>query len=196
MDMLVRWEHDERPIYRATGVERDEPWWFASRNPDLPGRFDLPAPDGTCYWADDPVGSLLERHVDPDALDPIVDIADLATSTVWTCVPHGELDAADLTARAAPVTKELSTVTPYDVEGGPWEWADAIAANGWHGLVAWTRLDPAGSRTVALFSEAGAGTPDGWGDPIEMGLGGSWADDLGGFVSRAPGSADIETLDP
>jgi hypothetical protein len=135
----------------------------------------LPAPDGTCYCADDPVGALLERHIDPDALDPIVDVADLATSAVWTCVPPTEFDAADLTSRAAPVTKELSTVTPYDVEGGPGEWADAIAANGWHGLVAWTRLDPAGSRTVALFSNAGTGTPDGWGGPAEMGLGGNWA---------------------
>ncbi len=123
--MLVRWDHDERPIYRAAGVEHDQPWWFASRDPDLPGRFDLPAPDGTCYCADDPVGALLERHIDPDALDPIVDVADLATSAVWTCVPPTEFDAADLTSRAAPVTKELSTVTPYDVEGGPGEWADA-----------------------------------------------------------------------
>lgn len=45
-----------RSLFRAHLIERD-PWWFASSGE---GRFDLAAPHGTCYVAEDPVLTLLE----------------------------------------------------------------------------------------------------------------------------------------
>src|SRR6202000_1304640 len=35
------------------------PWWF-SQVPGGRGRFDLPAPEGTCYWSSQPYGAFLE----------------------------------------------------------------------------------------------------------------------------------------
>ena len=202
---LSAWE-PAPSLYRASDERHDQPWWFASRDPDRPGRFDLQAPAGTCYWADDPVGALIERHLDPAVIDPLIDVTDLSRSRVWSCPPASGLRAADLTPRAAGTAKEVSTHTPYDAPGGPWDWVDAVANVGvWDAVVGWTRLDAAASRTVAVFArndshpheQAGSapGVPPGWSAPATAGSGTRWAHELGGYVARPPGQSAIEILD-
>jgi hypothetical protein len=102
--------------------------------PPRPRLFDLPAPRGTCYWSDDPCGALIERHVDPHVLDPVIDVADLDRSRVWRShVPAG-WRAADLTARAAPPPRRCRptrpTTGPAARGSGPTPWL-RTAGTGW-----------------------------------------------------------------
>lgn len=144
----------DEAVYRAQWTQR-APWWFSTRTDNVnAGRFDLAAPHGTCSFAIDPVGALIEKLTDPEQADPLVPGEDLERLLVW----HGTLPspwdvAADPTDRASRVTEELGTVTPYDL---PWAWADALHRDGRAGLRYWLRLDPGAGRGLALFSDAGA----------------------------------------
>lgn len=130
-------------------------WWFSNRSddPDQAGRFDLERPHGTCYFADDPVGALIERLSSPDDVEPMVTFADLENLRVWTGVLTRPEGAADTTDRSARLPKELGAITPYDL---PWAWADALHADGRGGVLYWLRFDPAASRGVAVFGPASA----------------------------------------
>lgn len=141
-------------FHRATW-DRHGPWWFATRSDDpaAAGRFDLQRPRGTCYLADDPVAAVVEKLTDPDDLDRLVSRAELERVVVWS----GRLDrpptVADTTARSSRVPKELGTIVPFDL---PWTWADALDAAARNGVLSWLRLDPTGSRGLAVFGPAGA----------------------------------------
>lgn len=160
-------------VYRAQWTER-APWWFSTRTGNgNAGRFDLTAPHGTCSFAVDPVGALLEKLTDPEQADPLVPREDLERLLVWhgTLPPPWDL-VADTTDRASRVTKELGTITPYDL---PWAWADALHSDGRAGLRHWLRLAPEAGRGLALFSDAGApATPP----PLEHGVATAYLDDL------------------
>jgi hypothetical protein len=134
------------------------PWWFGSRtaNPD-PGRFDLEAPHGTCYFADDPVGALIEKLAEPDDVSPVVTVETVHRLHVHSGRLRHPAAVADATDRRSRLPKELGTVTPYTL---PWAWADALHADGRAGIVAWLRLDPAASRGIAVFGPAGVPAPD------------------------------------
>ncbi len=168
-------------LSRATWTEHAGMWWFSNRSdePHEAGRFDLERPHGTCYFATDPVAALVEKLTDPDDEEPLTSTAVLERITVWTGrVEHGGT-VADTTRRAARVSKELGTITPYEL---PWAWADALHAVGRAGLVAWLRSDSADSRTVAVFGPASE--PDRRPDPAE------WPD----FDDRSPASAHADGL--
>ena len=175
-------------------------WWFASRtdNPD-PGRFDLETPHGTCYFADDPVGALIEKLAEPDELSPVVTVETVHRLRVHSGTLRHPATVADATDRRSRVPKELGIVTPYTL---PWAWADALHADGRGGIVAWLRLDPAASRGVAVFGPAGALDSD---DPQWTALDGvsPGADHLDALramfdivVEPVPRRAEVEIAEP
>ncbi|MGN6634758.1 MAG: RES domain-containing protein, partial [Oryzihumus sp.] len=49
---------DPRTVLCRAHLAANGPWWFSH---DGGGRFDLPAPRGTCYLATDPAAAVRER---------------------------------------------------------------------------------------------------------------------------------------
>jgi hypothetical protein len=137
-------------LFRSTDPETGRPrapFHFASR-PDTSGsgrrgvpaggRFDLVAPQGTCYLADTRIGAWVEVFRGTRMVD---NREARARSLLRTRAPRRVL-LADLTDRSAI--------------------ADALAVD-FRGVQTWTRHDPsAGSRTVSLFDVAGSHPPFGW----------------------------------
>ena len=138
-------------LYRAHGAGLG-PWWFGN---DGGGRFDLPAPHGTCYTALDADSAVRER------LGPVIGgrnsmpesaLVDTVVSRLHVPAP---VDAADLQERGAAafgVTRELETMVPYAV---PQAWARALHAAGWGGVAYGPRFTPGPSTAVALFGDHG-----------------------------------------
>lgn len=134
--------------WRAHTSARD-PWWFSSAG----GRFDLPAPHGTCYMASDTTAAVRERlgetlaaarRISGDDADRMVVSylhfsADLADTTSNECAEFG-------------VTRELGTITPYAL---PQRWAAALFDAGFGGVRCWLRSSPGNSCATALFGDAG-----------------------------------------
>lgn len=139
-------------LFRAHSTHRG-PWWFGS---DGSGRFDLPAPGGTCYLALDPESAVRER------LGPVLGgrtalpestLAEVVVSSL--AVPR-QRRVADLQSRRAAafgVTRELETMVPYAV---PQAWARALARARYEGVRYGPRFTPGPASAVALFGEAGA----------------------------------------
>lgn len=154
-------------IRAADGTARPDPWWFTSvpnsnsngNSTGDGGRFDLPAPMGTCYTATQPIAAVLE-----------------ALQMVLTNLPRDELtlrrraeiaapedapSAARLTARAG--------AGRYGITAALWagsdraltqRWAAALRRDGWWALYGGIPHDPAGRlRSVALFDHGGAHAP-------------------------------------
>jgi hypothetical protein len=143
-------------LYRAHSTALG-PWWFGS---DGSGRFDLPAPQGTCYVATSAVAAVRERlgvvlggaaSVPSALLDGVV-VSRLR-------LPQ-ECRVANLEAsRAADfgVTRELETMVPYTV---PQAWARAFARVDLEGVRYAPRFTTGPALAVALFGRAGdAGWP-------------------------------------
>src|SRR5262249_24121193 len=118
-----------RALWRVTR-DGHHPWWFGST---MEGRFDLHAPEGTCYLASDDLGALLEvlgpglqpGSGAPRSLLPGGHLRELRA-------PH-RLRLADAIAEKAVawVMAELSTITPYRV---PQAWARALRRSGFEGI--------------------------------------------------------------
>ena len=126
------------------------PWWFSSDG----GRFDLTAPRGTCYLADDVAVAVLEAFGGL-VVGRTVAASDVDARVLWTLALPAQCDAADTTVRGGRrfgVTAELSTVTPFAL---PQRWAAAFAAAGLGGVRYRARHDPGGGRALALFGAAG-----------------------------------------
>lgn len=131
-------------------------WWFSA---DGSGRFDLTAPEGTCYLATDAYAAIREAT----RLGPV--------STGWVHARElREVEPPDHHARLAAttrqaagrfgVTTELVTIVPYNL---PRRWAAAFRAHGFDGIRHQLRHDhrarPSG---VALFGSVDAtGLDDG-----------------------------------
>ncbi len=100
-----------RALHRVFLAERASPWWFASvgDGPGTSGRFDLPAPDGTCYLATTPIGAVLEAF--GDFGQGVLPVAELrARRRVVVVAPPDAPRAAGLTsarARGLGVTQAL-----------------------------------------------------------------------------------------
>ena len=145
-------EHQERP---GTGAGC---WYYASRptDPTRGGRFDLPEPEGTCYFADAEVVAAMERVGVFTAKGKPVP-ADNVTGRVVSEVDPGDLPpaAADLLAPQAAtafgVTGELFTMPDYSV---PQHWARASRAAGHAAVVYTPRFSPFG-RAIAVFDASG-----------------------------------------
>ena len=134
---------------RTTGA-LNSPWRFSSVPPGA-SRFDLTAPEGTCYWSDRRYGSWVEVWRGTG----VVDRADVTRRAMFSATPP-KLRLADTLALAAHSfggTGELSTLIPYDL---PQAWAQALRGHGFSGLVGRCRHDPSlAARNLAIFGPAG-----------------------------------------
>lgn len=139
-------------LYRAHGVGND-PWWFTSTGS---GRFDLSAPRGTCYAADDTAVAVRERlgrHYAGGGVAP----ARLVDDTVVTEITPRTGRAAELEhpdVADYPVTGELTTMSDYGI---PQAWAAAFDEAGFDAIHYRGRLSHSyGVCCWALFDDAGA----------------------------------------
>lgn len=144
----IFWHRD-----RTTGAVKS-PWRFASLPSARSGRFDLPDPDGTCYWSDRRYGAWIEvfRGV------KLINGADVAARRLWT----GEapvLRLANLRLQKAypfGVTAAISTQPDYTL---PQQWAAALKSLGFQGVVGSCSHDPASKAlNVAVFGASGSPT--------------------------------------
>jgi hypothetical protein len=110
-------------------------WWFSS---DGSGRFDLKAPEGTCYFAIDEYAAIREAS----RLGPVTPawIADREVRHVAPPNPRARLAATTRKAAGAyGLTNELITMLPHDL---PRKWAAAFRAHGFDGIRHVLRHDP------------------------------------------------------
>ena len=137
------------PIFRIHQASHDA-WWFCN---DGFCRFDLMAPLGTCYAAEDPLGAFVETFRDFGAVSE----RDVATRKVATLRVGRPLRLADCTtarARGYGLTAEIHSAPEYDRTR---QWAAAFAAAGFEGIRYFARYDPSASlRSLGLFGKAGA----------------------------------------
>lgn len=152
-----------RATVRAHDVSWD-PWWFASDpgEPELGGRFDLPAPEGTCYVAANPSVAVRER-LGKEVLHGWV-----TDDALWHATAVSTLDPADRpeadgrlanakSSRAADFhTSELNDATPYATTR---EYARAFRAIGMTGVRYRARFST-GDRDAAEGWFGPAGAPD------------------------------------
>jgi len=120
----------------------------------MAGRFDLPAPHGTCYLASDPLAALLEL-LGAELERWIVSREFLAERRLRELKIPRELSIADLTSREAigfGITAEIGTLVPYTL---PQAWAAKLHEARFGGLVYWLRHDPSRAEGWAFFGPEG-----------------------------------------
>lgn len=132
----------------------DGPWWFSS---STDGRFDLPAPNGTCYLANSAQAAARER-IGPDMAATGHVPASIVEGRVMSnlALPHLAVAAnldADRAADGYGVTGELTVMTPYSI---PQAWAVALHSAGFDGIVGRLRFSLSRAVGLALFGGAGA----------------------------------------
>lgn len=146
-------------MYRVGRKGRD-PWWFTNTGA---GRFDLPAPQGTCYLATTPETALAET-VEGAGGDRVfaVSTAFVAARRLHRLALPRRLRLASTTSGRAlgfGVTREIAAVVPYEL---PQAWARAWHDHGLDGVWYWPSRDMrARPRSIGLFGVAGAG-PSSW----------------------------------
>lgn len=139
------------PLYRVHRATRS-PWWFASRAESGGGRFDLPAPAGTCYLAEDPLGAFVEVFRET-ALVAQRDVDRRRLSVFTVAAPIRLADCTARGARAFGVTAAIHADPAYDLPG---RWAVAFAGAGFDGVRYLVSHDPSARLVgVALFGRAG-----------------------------------------
>lgn len=136
------------------------PWWFSS---SMQGRFDLPAPNATCYLASTRESATRER-IGPDiAATGQVAISVLQDRVVSTLALPEDVRAANLDSdRAAGhygVTAELAVMTPYEVTQA---WALALHTASFGGVLGRLRFTLSRQYGLAFFGGAGPPRPR-WG---------------------------------
>ena len=132
-------------------------WWFASTDgagSDTGGRFDLPAPHGTCYLADSLAGAVVEKLLRAPVKVVVAERLDEMFHTVVTV--RRTPPVADLTARRATgygLNAEIHTTLDYSRTR---RWAIAFHRTGFRGLRHRLRGDVSQrSAGWALFGSAG-----------------------------------------
>lgn len=153
-------------LHRIYRRRRGQPWWFASipagatgADRQAAGRFDLAAPDGTCYLATTPLAAVLEGFQGYGrGLLPDVELRQRLRAEMT--VPAGFRPAAWLTrsqARGRGVTQALWASDDRPLTQ---RWATALRRAGWVALFHGIQHDPSGRlRGVSLFDTAGAHPP-------------------------------------
>jgi hypothetical protein len=145
-----------RTIWRIH-LRENGPGWFCS---DLECRFDLPAPKGTCYLAEDPLGSFVEVFTDV-TLVAEGDVEQRRLSNLHVPKTVRLADCTDAASRKFGSTGEIHTTIDYDLTQ---RWARAFVAAGFDGIRYFVRHDPAQRRVgIALFGAAGEARD--WPDP-------------------------------
>lgn len=139
--------------YRAHSADHG-PWWFAH---DGGGRFDLDPPHGTCYLGSHVEVAVRERlgqTLVAAGMIPGTEADRMVVSQLRVDTPMVAADMTNQRATDFGVTRELGTLTPYDL---PRRWAAALRAHGLGGLRYWPRFSlDGGMRALAVFGSAGA----------------------------------------
>jgi hypothetical protein len=150
-----------RQLFRVCR-QNNATWWFSS---DGSGRFDLEAPEGTCYLASDSYAAIREAS----RLGPVTPRWCAEREIRTAAPPDPEARLAATTWKAAGrfgITNELIATVPYDLSR---RWASAFRAQGFDGIRHQLRHDQrprAGG--ISLFGPAGAGQfPDGARKPLD-----------------------------
>lgn len=140
-----------RSLHRVS--DRSGTWWYSSR-PGGGGRFDLPAPEGTCYLADDLDAALGEKLLRrPKKLVPAERLRELLHSRITLLRPLVLANLTSTRATGLGVNAEIHTTLDY---AKPWAWAERLRQAGFRGLRYAARSDPSlAARCVALFGGAG-----------------------------------------
>lgn len=155
------------PLFRIHRAGR-APWWFSSAGS---GRFDLAPPRGTCYLAEEPLGSFVEvfREI---RLVPEEEVRRRALSEIRLPRPLRLADCAARKARMFGVTAAIHSTPDFALTRA---WAAAFAAAGFDGVRYLVSHDPAQRLAGhALFGDAGeAADAARWpaGEPGEIGPG-------------------------
>ena len=137
------------PVFRIHKATH-EAWWFCN---DGFCRFDLQAPLGTCYAAENPLGAVVETFRDFGAVSE-QDIASRRIATLRSAGPVRLADCTAARARGYGLTAEIHSTPQYDRTR---QWATSFAAAGFEGIRYFARHDPsAGLRSFGLFGKAGA----------------------------------------
>ena len=167
------------------------PWWFSSSGA---GRFDLPAPEGTCYLASSGAAAVRERLGPELAAHGTITMSLLAGRVVSTLGIPADVRSANMNAAAAArfgVTRELPVMVPYDV---PQAWAASLAAAGFGGIVAGLRFTPGRTDGLALFGAAGERTD--WPRDAHPTSAVDVAAQLGVHIVAVPRSTDVTVVSP
>ena len=142
----------EGTVWRRAHRSAHEPWFYAAGRG---GRFDLPAPSGTCYLATTPETAAREI-IGPDFIATGVVPDTLLTDRVVSEVllPHA-VRAARLTSSDAfgfGITNELCSSTDYSTAQ---QWAAALHHHRFNGIWYQPRFSPGSGRALALFGPSG-----------------------------------------
>jgi len=162
-----------------TGEPR-APFWFASTGADpyAGGRYGLPPPHGSCYFATSPQGAWLEVF-----RTTMVALGDLRKRRLCVTTPPRPVTLGNLTTkrvRGFGITGDIHTCDDYTI---PQQWSAALHTHGLQGISGKVRHDPALEEgTTTLFSNAGTEPPYGWEwDVTSTGL----ADDVDLIISMS-----------
>lgn len=124
---------------------------YASGN----GRFDLPEPEGTCYFAEAPLGALLETHRESSEFtEGTLERRTLATYKIRLVAAR----LVDLTSDAAPDGNGWLSVSAPDRYDETRSFARAARSSGYDGIRYWSRYSDEADRpvrSIALFGNAG-----------------------------------------
>lgn len=143
-------------------------WWFASvgDDPDASGRFDLPVPDGTCYFASSEEAAARERvgtQLRTTSGTQSVTSSALTTTrgpVTVTATMVSVRRAANLSVKPAQrwVNRSLSVGT--GIYGVTQAWAAAFRVAGFEGIVHQPRFTGGRRvRSLAIFGRAGRPRP-------------------------------------
>jgi hypothetical protein len=138
-----------QPLFRIHRVAHG-PWWFSSGL----NRFDLSAPKGTCYLAEQEAGAFVE--VFQDWVSSIVPYAEVEARLISTLTVPRSMILADCTDPASlsfGVTAEIHTIADR-TRTQPW--AAAFDRAGYAGIRYLIRHDPSQQHfAIALFGSGG-----------------------------------------
>ena len=160
---LRRYSNRLRTLYRVVW-HRDrhgnlnQPWNYTSCPPGT-NRFDLPDPEGTCYWSDESYGAFLETFRGAKVIASV----DVAAKRLWVAKAPRERLANLLAPKAASVGVTAAISTQPDYEQSQ-RWAAALRHLGFEGVVGTCSHDPTSNAlNVAIFGPAGvAPNRPGW----------------------------------
>lgn len=156
------------PWYRAHSANYpDQPdrgcWWFSSVSPpqSAEGRFDLPHPKGTCYFADDVEAAVRERLGSAWGRHHFLPPISLTDTTVSMIDPTSYVRARDIAHTdhrdaAGFVTREIGGGAPYELTC---RHAAAFSRAGFEGIAYRPRFTPGDVLALALFGNAGRPVP-------------------------------------
>jgi hypothetical protein len=169
-----------QPLYRIHRRDLGA-WWFSH---DASGRFDLQSPRGTCYLAEDPLGSFVEVFRDTRIVAER-DVDRRVLSTLHVCEDVALADCTESRARGSGVTAAIHSSEQYDRLQ---DWAKAFADARFGGVRYFVGHDPAQRLVgVALFGSAGAqDLPVAATGPIESAVVSAARDRFGILVVPAP----------